>query len=251
MINQICLVTDNKLLSNDTFLLSVEFPEKPMPGQFVMIHPADGRHDPFLPRPISVFDWESGILRLLIKIVGKGTELLSTITPPKSVRIVGHIGNRFPDCDGTLLLIGGGIGIAPLFYTAKMSTAKEKHFILGFRNKESVVLIDEFSKIGKVTVTTDDGSYGFHGFPHQALLKMIDEKECDFSMLLTCGPIPMMSALHVAAEDGKIENYHSLESRMGCGIGACLGCRVELPGGSFLVCKEGPVFEGKKIFSPN
>ncbi len=246
-VNRIVRIVENRWVNDENFLLSVELPERPKPGQFVMVSQADDRADPFLPRPISVFDWEDGVLRLLIRVVGKGTRLLSTMDKGELVRLVGHLGNGFPDHEGTVVFVGGGIGIAPLFYTAKCSKAEEKIFVLGFKNKDAVIMEDEFRKLGKVIVTTDDGTSGHHGFPHQYIGKMMENKH-HIDMVLTCGPEPMMEAVHRTVHGSGIHDFHSLEARMGCGIGACLGCRVDLPGGSFLVCKEGPVFEGDEIY---
>lgn len=246
-INSISRITANELLNESVFLISVEFPEMPKPGQFVMVSTADNRSDPYLPRPISVFDWENGVLRMLIKIVGRGTDLLSKMRCGEMVRVVGHLGNSFPDSKESVIFAGGGIGIAPLFYAAKCSQAKKKSFVLGFRKAEEVILVKEFEKLGNVAVTTDDGSFGFHGNPASYIAKQAELGDTA-ELVCACGPEIMMEKIHEALAKTKARDFHSLESRMGCGIGACLGCRVTLKGGSFLVCKEGPVFEGKRIF---
>lgn len=247
-INSITKIVSNRFLNSDSFLLDVEFSEKPRSGQFVMLSMVDGRSDPYLPRPISVFDWNDGVLSLLIKVVGKGTELLSKMKPGEKIRVVGHLGNSFPDSEGTVYYVGGGIGVAPLLYTAKNSKAKKKVFFLGFKNEEAVIAREMFEKHGKVVLCTDDGSCGMKGYPHNALENMLKNGEIP-DLICTCGPEIMMESVHkVASKHSNIQIYHSLEARMGCGIGACLGCRVETKGGNYLVCKDGPVFNGKDIF---
>ena len=247
-INSITKIVSNRFLNSYSFLLDVEFSEKPRSGQFVMLSMVDGRSDPYLPRPISVFDWNDGVLSLLIKVVGRGTELLSKMKPGEKIRVVGHLGNSFPDTEGTVYYVGGGIGVAPLLYTAKRSKAKNKVFFLGFKNEEAVIAREFFEKYGKVVLCTDDGSCGMKGYPHNALEKMLEKGERP-DLICTCGPEIMMKSVHeTASKHSSIQIYHSLEARMGCGIGACLGCRVETKGGIYLVCKDGPVFNGKDIF---
>lgn len=226
--------------------MNVAFDEIPQPGQFLMLSKPDGLMDPFLPRPISVFDWNDGVLSLLIKIVGKGTKMLSEMMPGEKLRITGYLGNNFPDTTGTLLCIGGGIGVAPLFYTAKISKAAKKSFILGFRDKSSVLMEEKFRELGEVTITTDDGSYGLRKYPHE-VLETLFGKGFEPSLTCTCGPLIMMDFVGKICEKyGITELYKSYETSMGCGIGACLGCRINIPGGTFLVCKEGPVFKANR-----
>lgn len=248
--NYISSVKFIKFKNKDFFLLGLDFPEKPNPGQFVMLRQVDGRNDPYLPRPISVFDWENGILSLLIKVVGRGTKLLSELQEGDKLRVVGHLGNNYPDNSESLTLAGGGVGIAPLYYTAKNTKAKSITFILGFKTKDEIILEDEFKSLGKLVITTDDGSYGFKGNPATYLKDRVSNGEVP-ELVLTCGPEIMMQKIHEAIKDVPTKDFHSLEARMGCGIGACLGCKCDLPGGSFLVCKEGPVFEGNEIFEGN
>lgn len=245
-INSICEIVENGFVTDDNFLLKVRFEEEPVPGQFVMLSMVDGRTDPYLPRPISVFDWKNGILSLLIKVVGRGTELLSKMKTGEKLRVVGHLGNSFPDNDGTVFFVGGGIGVAPLLYTAKRSKAAKKVFFLGFQDKESVACREIFEEVGEVVICTDDGSFGVKGFPHQELERRIADGDVP-DLICTCGPEILMESVYKVSQ-GKTESYSSLESRMGCGIGACLGCRVETKGGIYLVCKDGPVFRGEDIY---
>lgn len=226
--------------------MKIAFQEVPLPGQFLMLTKPDGLLDPFLPRPISVFDWNDGVLSLLIKVVGKGTKMLSELKSGDKIRIVGYLGNSFPDTAGSVCFIGGGIGVAPLFYTAKLSKAHEKLFILGFRDKDSILLKERYEELGEVIITTDDGSFGLKQFPHEVLQTRM-EKGFQPDMVCTCGPLIMMESVRkVTEKHEKTELYQSYESRMACGLGACLGCRINTPGGSYLVCKEGPVFKATK-----
>ena len=242
-VNRICKIVSSDFVTKDTFLMNVAFDEIPQPGQFLMLSKPDGLSMPFLPRPISVFDWNDGVLSLLVKVVGKGTKMLSGMKPGEKLRITGYLGNSFPDTPGNLLCIGGGIGVAPLFYTAKISKAAKKSFILGFRDKDSVLMEEKFRELGDVTIVTDDGSYGLKKYPHEVLETFLD-KGFKPDIICTCGPVIMMDCVEkVFAKYGVGELYKSYESAMGCGIGACLGCRIETTGGSFLVCKEGPVFK--------
>ena len=243
--SKICSIVSNVFVTKDTFLMNVEFDEVPQAGQFLMLSKTDGPTMPFLPRPISVFDWNDGVLSLLVKVVGKGTKMLSEMKPGEKIRITGYLGNSFPDTTGTLLCIGGGIGAAPLFYTAKISKAAKKHFILGFRDKDSVLMEEKFRELGEVTIVTDDGSFGLKKYPHEVLEAML-EKGSAPSEICTCGPLIMMECVEKTCKKFNLEElYKSYETMMGCGIGACLGCRINTPGGSFLVCKEGPVFKSK------
>jgi len=245
--NMTCKVISKEFVSKDTFMLSIEFEEKPKPGQFVMIRPNEKSSDPFLNRPLSVYDWENSVLKLMIKVVGIGTQILSNYDQGDTVKVVGPLGNSFPDIDGKILFVGGGVGIAPLYYAAKLMNCTKKLFILGFQNRNSVVLDKEYSKIAELKIATDDGSVGFSGYPHEYLKELLEKES--FDAVLTCGPMPLMEGVHNTIKDLGIKDYHSLESTMGCGLGACLGCRVDLKNGnSLMVCKDGPVFTGQEVF---
>lgn len=236
-------IADLMQVSNDSFLLAAPFESEPLPGQFVMLSFGDGRTDPFLPRPISIFDWDDGMLTLLIRVVGRGTLLMAHQAVGMPVRVTGPLGNSFPDEAGRVFFIGGGIGIAPLYYAAKRSNAKNKAFILGFRSAEQSYLTDDYLKVADTHFVSDDGSLGVKLFPHEKLDALVKAGEKP-DLVIACGPEKMMAAVHEVAKKHGIRDHHSLESRMGCGIGACLGCRVQMPGASVLVCKEGPVFDG-------
>lgn len=240
---QLSAVADLMPIASDAFLIALPFEPEPEPGQFVMLSFGDGRLDPFLPRPLSIFDWEEKMLTLLVKVVGRGTAIMGNLKPGAVLRITGPLGNSFPDHAGRIVFVGGGIGIAPLYYAAKRSHASDKSFILGFRSAEQSYLTEEFSQVAPAHFVSDDGSLGEKMFPHEKLEALITAGYRP-DLVVSCGPDPMMKAIHEVARRHGIRDVVSLEARMGCGIGACLGCRLDLPGGSVLVCKEGPVFEG-------
>ena len=139
------------------------------------------------------------------------------------------------------LLIGGGIGIAPLYHLAKVlvKEGKKPLIVLGFKNKDEVIYEEEFASFGKVYVTTDDGSYGYKGNP----VSFLKENQLDFDYYYACGPQVMLKYLSLAYPNGEV----SLEARMGCGFGACMGCSIETTTGPKRVCKEGPVFVSSEV----
>ncbi|MCK5807355.1 dihydroorotate dehydrogenase electron transfer subunit [bacterium] len=239
-------IVGTKVVNDATFMISLLFEEQPKPGQFVMVSLIDNRSDPFLPRPISVFDWEDGLLKLLIRKVGRGTELFSQLSAGDSVRVTGYLGNSFPDTNDSICFVGGGIGIAPLFYAARKSIAAEKLFLMGFPTESAVICLEEKRADTKLLYATDDGSAGVHGTVVDMLKNRLEITPPD--LIITCGPEGMMKAVQKIASPYNISIFHSLESVMACGIGACLGCRRELPGRSVLVCKDGPIFDGLDIF---
>ena len=208
------------------------------PGQFVNIK-IDGL---FLRRPISVNDVDGDKLTIIYKVVGKGTEIMSTLTDGVLDVLTG-LGNGY---DLSLagdrpLLIGGGVGVPPLYMLAKKLIAKNKQVtvILGFNTKDEIFYEDEFKALGaKVFVTTIDGSYGIKGFVTDAL------KDTDCTYFYTCGPEPMLKAVYNATT---IDGECSFEERMGCGFGACMGCSCKTKYGNKRICKDGPVLKKGEI----
>ena len=193
------------------------------PGQFVDIRLA-GR---FLRRPVSVCSWSDGALTLYYKVAGAGTAQLSTLAPGTELD----------------LLVGGGVGASPLYGLAQQLVAEGRSplAVLGFRTAAEVLLADAFCALGiPVTVVTEDGTMGARGFVTEALPE-------DGTYVYACGPMPMLQALCSATPlDGQL----SLEARMGCGFGACMGCTCETTHGSKRVCKDGPVFTKEEIVWP-
>ena len=202
-------------------------------GQFVNIM-LDGL---FLRRPISVCDCEDGKLTLVYKVVGKGTEKMSRMAVGEELDILTGLGNGYdlaPSGERPLL-IGGGVGVPPLYMLAKKLIAEGKsvRVILGFNTAAEVFYEDEFRALGAaVTVTTVDGSHGTKGFVTAAL------DEAPYTYFYTCGPEPMLRAVHGATVTS---GQFSFEERMGCGFGACMGCSCKTVTGNKRICREGPV----------
>ena len=206
-------------------------------GQFVNIK-LDGL---FLRRPISVCDCESGKLTLIYKVVGKGTELMSKMSEG-SLDILTGLGNGYDTSKSgdEPLLIGGGVGVPPLYMLAKklISEGKKVSVVLGFNTASEVFYEEEFKKLGAtVYVTTADGSKGIKGFVTNAM-------DIPYSYIYTCGPEPMLKAVYSAS---KTSGQYSFEERMGCGFGACMGCSCKTVTGYKRICKEGPVLEKEEI----
>ena len=207
-------------------------------GQFINLK-LDGF---FLRRPISVCDRDESSVTILYKIVGKGTAAMAEMPVGEKVDVLTGLGNGY---DLTLsgdrpLLIGGGVGVPPLYMLAKKlrSEGKEVSVILGFNTKNEIFYEDEFRALGcHVTVTTVDGSYGVKGFVTNAM-------DTDYSYFYTCGPEPMLKAVY---KTSKTSGEFSFEERMGCGFGACMGCSCKTVTGYKRICKDGPVLRKEEI----
>lgn len=254
-INEKVKLVDKQELNHDVFkfsILSEKMAKEAVPGQFLEIKVSETL-DPFLRRPISIYnvDKQKGILEFIFMVKGKGTELLSKREIGEYIDIIGPLGgNGFNIKEyKNVAIIGGGIGIFPLYELAKniKSSAKVNMYI-GFRNKEFVVLEQEFKSVShKFTLTTDDGSYAQDGFAIN-YLKQDYQKE-KFDCIYACGPLPMLKAVQEFALQNNIPCQISLEEKMGCGIGTCMGCAVKLAGQDKYsrVCKEGPVFYADEV----
>lgn len=224
-----------------------------LPGQFVEVR-VDGVPSVMLRRPISInfIDRDRNELWLLVATVGNGTRRLAQLAVGDVLNVVAPLGNGFsqPAGDiGEVLLVGGGVGVAPLLYQgAQLSQQGVKPvFLLGARTKADLLMLGEFRRYGEVLVTTEDGSEGERGFvtQHSILQKR------HFGLIQTCGPTPMMKAVaHYARQTG-IDCEVSLENMMACGLGACLCCVEKTVEGNLCVCKEGPVFNIKKLLWQN
>ena len=207
-------------------------------GQFVNIL-VEGL---FLRRPISVCDYDENGLTLVYKIVGEGTKRLAAYPDGTVLDVLTGLGNGYDlSLSGdTPLLLGGGVGVPPLYHLCKTLIAKGKHptVVLGFNRKTDVFYEEEFKALGAaVTVTTADGSYGTKGFVTDAL-------PSEYSYFYTCGPEPMLKAVFAAT---KTSGQFSFEERMGCGFGACMGCSCKTVTGYKRICKEGPVLTKEEI----
>lgn len=238
------IVQENKRLNEDTFLLVLYSSKLPpiKAGQFVNVK-VEGSPSTFLRRPISVHDVDSekGLLYLMVKIAGKGTAKLATLKNGDHLNIVLPLGNGFtiPSDREKCLLIGGGVGVAPLLYLAKELKNKgiQPVVLIGTRSRKDIVLKEEFEKYAEVYFSTEDGSYGEKGYPTQhSILRE------SFKHIFCCGPSPMMKAVAQYAYSNKINCEVSLENMMACGVGACLCCVNDTKKGHQCVCTEGPIF---------
>ncbi len=208
-------------------------------GQFVNLL-IDGL---YLRRPISVCDLNGDTLTLVYKVVGKGTQKMSEMKVGEKLDVLTQLGNGYDlSLSGkSPLLIGGGVGVPPMFLCAKrlIGGGKSVTVVLGFNTKEEVFYEEEFKKLGaKVIVTTVDGSYGVKGFVTDAM------KDLEYTYFYTCGPEPMLKAVYNAS---KTSGQFSFEERMGCGFGACMGCSCKTLYGNKRICKDGPVLVKEEI----
>lgn len=208
-------------------------------GQFVNIK----LNGFYLRRPISVCDVCGDVLTLIYKAVGGGTEYMSRLTAGEKLDLLTMLGNGYDvgKSGDSPLLIGGGVGVPPLYLLAKelVSQGKKVSAIIGFNTANEVFLADELSALGvDVTVTTVDGSRGIKGFVTDAMI------EKDYTYFYTCGPEPMLKAVYKAS---KTSGQFSFEERMGCGFGACMGCSCKTLYGNKRICKDGPVLEKEEI----
>ena len=240
MQERILTITENTSLTKDVYRMRLtgDVSAVAAPGQFVNIR-LDGL---FLRRPISVYDRDGDSVTIIYKVVGKGTEQLCKMSPGETLNVLTGLGNGY---DTSLsgdkpLLLGGGVGVPPLYLLAKQLIAQGKKVraVLGFNTAEEVFGEAEFKALGcAVTVTTADGSSGVKGFVTDALPE-------SYSYFYTCGPEPMLRAVYRAT---KTAGQFSFEERMGCGFGACMGCSCKTITGFKRICKEGPVLRKEEI----
>lgn len=216
------------------------------PGQFVQLRvDAQGV---FLRRPISIHDVRGNEIDFLVQVVGEGTAWLASLTVGDTVNAVLPLGKGFSTHHPqptTPLLVGGGVGVAPLLYLGRVLKEKgiRPTFLLGARTKDLLLRLDAFREVGEVLVTTEDGSMGEKGFVTQHSVF----NSTTPSLIQCCGPTPMMKAVAKLARERGIDCEVSLENRMACGVGACLCCVTETTEGHKCVCTEGPVFDASEL----
>ncbi|MBO5185509.1 MAG: dihydroorotate dehydrogenase electron transfer subunit [Prevotella sp.] len=238
---------------NDKYVLIRLTDDNPLPdmrpGQFVEVR-ADGTADTYLRRPISInfVDKETNELWLLVAMIGDGTRAIGRVAAGDRLNCVLPLGNGFTmprSSAERVLLVGGGVGVAPLLYMgAEMRRMGcEPVFLLGARRGADLLMLDEFEKYGRVCVTTEDGSAGERGFVTNHSLLAVER----FDHIATCGPKPMMMAVARYARENGVDCEVSLENMMACGVGACLCCVEKTVVGNECVCKSGPVFNIKKL----
>lgn len=248
-----CIVISQDCIAKDIYSLWLKTDKiaaQARPGQFVSVYCNDGGH--LLPRPISLceINQEKGALRLVYRVVGKGTEMFAALKAGDSVEVLGPLGNGFPmeEAEGKrVFLIGGGIGVPPMLETAKQLKG-EPVLVMGYRDE--LFLTDEMKKAGELVIATEDGSAGTKG----NVLDAIRENDLKADMIFACGPKPMLRALKAYGLENNIPCYVSMEERMACGVGACLGCvcqSTEVDDHSQVknkrVCKDGPVFLSTEV----
>ncbi|RDW17902.1 dihydroorotate dehydrogenase electron transfer subunit [Oceanobacillus chungangensis] len=241
-------IIGTKQIAKDTIEMKLEnihISETAVPGQF--LHILIEGHT--LGRPISIadIDKENHLVTILFKVIGSGTKRLAAYSVGQQINALGPSGNGFPlrqEAKETVLLIGGGIGVPPMYYLGKQLAAQNVNAIaiLGFQTAENVFYEDKFKEIAETYIVTDDGSYGNKGLVTDLL-----DKVGDFDCYYTCGPLPMIQAV-TSKLSGK-RGYISLEERMGCGVGACLACMIPAnnESGYKKICSDGPVFLAEEV----
>ena len=234
-------IKSNKKLTESIFEMVLEGDTSSItaPGQFINIK-LEGF---YLRRPISICDYDDTTITIIYKVVGEGTEVMSKKKSGEKLDVLCGLGNGF-DTSKSMdkpVLIGGGVGVPPMYNLCKKLIADDKEVtvILGFNKKDEIFYEDKFENLGAdVKVTTVDGSYGIKGFVTDAL------KETEYSYFYTCGPMPMFKAIESTAVTS---GQYSFEERMGCGFGACMGCSCKTKYGNKRICKDGPVLEREEI----
>lgn len=236
-------VLSNEPLTRDVYRMVLEGDTQwiTRPGQFVNIE-LDGF---YLRRPISISDWSDATITIIYKVVGRGTQVMSQMGVGVKLDVLTGLGNGFNpevECQKPLL-VGGGVGVPPLFRLAKelLARGRKVSVVLGFNKADEVFYAEEFKTLGAdVYVSTADGSMGVKGFVTDA----IREAAIDFDYFYSCGPLPMLKALcGCCDQDGEL----SFEERMGCGFGACMGCSCKTLTGNKRICKDGPVMKRGEI----
>lgn len=248
---ELCRIVSKKEIIPDIFDVIVESPQiaaEAKPGQFLHIDCGDGIQT-FLRRPISICDAFDTSVRFLFRRTGSGTSVLAQKQPGDTLDILGPLGNPFtllPQAQKPIL-IGGGIGIFPLYLLCKQLNGAR--VLLGFQSKDKVLMEEEFQALAETTVATDDGSYGYNGYAVNLLEELLKQEEGD--IVYSCGPTPMLKAVQRITQQYGVKCQLSLEQRMGCGIGACLTCTCETTSKGVhqhkRVCKNGPVFWSSEV----
>ena len=234
----------------DMVLLFPEGAREAKPGQFLAMYCND--QTKLLPRPISIcgIDAEAGTLRVVYRIAGEGTKQFSEMKAGDTLEVMGPLGNGFTMKKEKAIIVGGGIGIPPMLELAKQLDC-EKTVVLGYRDE--LFLKEEFEDVADVKIATEDGSMGTKG----TVIDAIKACNVDGAVIYACGPMPMLKALAEYAEEHQMEAQISLEERMACGIGACLGCICKSKEkdhhtnvNNKRICKDGPVFDAKEVVFP-
>ncbi len=234
-------IKENRPLTENVWLMRMDgdTSEITAAGQFVNIR-LDGL---YLRRPISVFDCRGNELAIIYKVVGKGTEQMTTYGEGKELDVLTGLGNGYDlsKIGDRPLLIGGGVGVPPLYYLARklIAEGKQPEILVGFNTESEIFGVEFFRALRcRVTITTVDGSFGIKGFVTDALDKI------DYNYVCTCGPEPMLKAVYRSTD---CPGQYSFEERMGCGFGACMGCSCKTVTGYKRICKDGPILQKEEI----
>ena len=236
-------ILSNQPVADKIFKLTVDAPElakTSSAGQFVQVKIAD---ELTLRRPLGIAGTQNGVITIFYRVVGLGTDILSKKRVGDHLNILGALGNGFSTPNGKILLVGGGMGLAPLLCAAEKFNSD---VLIGGRNANEVNFwIDEFRPlVENIFITTDDGSIGKKGF----VTDLLPDINCDYSAIYTCGPEIMMRGVAKFALDNNLPCEVSFEKRMACGLGACLSCSIDTIDGRRKVCKDGPVFDARAVF---
>lgn len=236
-------VISNTPLTKDVYRMVLEGDTEwiTRPGQFVNIE-LEGL---YLRRPISISDWDERTITIIYKVVGRGTEQMSKMAQGVKLDLLTGLGNGFDTSieSERPLLVGGGVGVPPLYRLAKdlLAQGKQVSVVLGFNTSSEIFYADEFKALGvDLYISTADGSMGVKGFVTDA----IREAAIEFDYFYSCGPLPMLKALCDCCE---VSGELSFEERMGCGFGACMGCSCKTLAGNKRICKDGPVMKREEI----
>ena len=255
MIEQSIKILSNDIVLPDTFLLRFHSPElaaSARPGQFIMVKVND-RTDPALRRPFSICGTEDGsIVKILYKVIGKGTEILSNKKPGENLPALGPLGKGFALSDQAkkIFYVAGGIGIAPLLYLYQKTKLSNITFLTGFRTSNEIIDPQKVGTQADNLIATDDGSMGYNGRVTDLLVEHLEQSEQKDICIYTCGPLPMLKAVRGICIRYNIPCQVSMETFMACGLGACQGCviRSNIAQSPYLhVCQEGPVFDINEI----
>lgn len=249
-VQEMAIVLEQRILAEGVYSmwLSTSIAKEAVPGQFVSLYCEE--HSRLLPRPISIceIDKECSAIRLVYRLAGEGTKEFSALQTDDEVKVLGPLGNGFPLEGEHPIVIGGGIGVPPMLELARSLSAKAT-IVLGYRD-EQLFLKEQFEDYGQVEIATDNGAVGVHG----TVVDVLEQKQITGDVIYACGPKPMLAAVKRYAMEHEIKCYVSMEERMACGIGACLGCvcqTKEEDAHSHVhntrVCKDGPVFLAEEV----
>lgn len=226
----------NKRLTDEYYLIKIEQKNDAKMGQFCMLRAWD--NDPLLSRPLSIFDRDSSSMTFLYKIIGKGTEIMSTLKENDEIICYGPYGNNFPNIKGKIAMVGGGVGIAPLYYAAKELSNDYDNIIDIYYSLRGVeILREELTKVSDNLILKTN----------QRVVSLVEADKYDY--IFTCGPESLMKDVYKLSKDKKATVYVSLEKRMGCGMGICYVCTCKTKNGNKLTCKDGPIFLGSEVFT--